>query len=337
MGTYISRIDDVLATAPRAIRGGRTARAAPARCIALDRVSFRYSSKAPLVVRDVSLKINAGELVAIVGPSGSGKSTLTNLLLGMQKPSQGRVLYDGHNLAHVDVRGVRRQLGIVVQRPHVFGSTVRANLTLGAPDATAEQIEQVARMACVHDDIVTMPLGYDTPLTQGGASLSGGQRQRIALARALLRHPSILLLDEATSALDAMTGAPCSYEPPARRLHAYRRRAPAQHDRPRRPDHRDERGPIVETGKHAELLAKIGLYAQLFGARLGNVDGEQRRRALRRPPGARPADRASDDAAARDGQPSPRDGTDPRRRQRDRTAAAVAHAIGGAVPGRART
>jgi ATP-binding cassette, subfamily B, bacterial len=272
VGTYINRIDDVLATAPEQIRSEVQPAPHLRGEIALDRVSFRYSAKAPLAVRDVSLKIRAGELVAIVGPSGSGKSTLTNLLLGMQKATAGRVLYDGHDLAHVDVRGVRRQLGIVVQRPHVFGSTVRANLTLGAPDAPAEMIEQVARLACVHDDIVAMPLGYDTPLTQGGASLSGGQRQRIALARALLRQPSILLLDEATSALDAMT---------EHRVHtnlhqigctrivvAHRLSTIARADRIIVMNG----GQIVEMGKHTELLAKNGLYARLFGAQLGNVE-----------------------------------------------------------------
>ncbi len=157
------------------------------------------------VVRNVSLDILPGQHVGIVGRSGSGKSTLAHLLLGLYHPTSGRIEYDGKNLAELDARSVRRQLGIVTQHPYIFGSSVRQNIALTNPGLSLEAVIAAAAVACIDDDITAMPMGYDTPLHDGGASLSGGQRQRIALARALVHRPSILLLDEATSDLDTVT------------------------------------------------------------------------------------------------------------------------------------
>src|SRR5262249_36014212 len=120
-------------------------------------------------------------------------------------PTEGEVRYQGIQLSKLDLRSVRRQLGVVVQKAYVFGSTIRANIALADPEAPHHQVETAAKLACIHDDIRKMPLGYDTPVVAGGGSLSGGQRQRIALARALLARPAVLLLDEATSALDSLT------------------------------------------------------------------------------------------------------------------------------------
>jgi ATP-binding cassette subfamily B protein len=205
MTSYMERINDVLDT-PQEKAGRRLRPAGPLTgAVRAENISFAYGSRSAAVVRGVSLDIRAGQHVGIAGRSGSGKSTLAGLLLGLYEPTSGRICYDGQDLAELDGRSVRRQLGIVTQHPYVFGSTVRENIALADPDIAMDAVIQAARTACIHDDIAAMPMGYDTPLNDGGASLSGGQRQRIALARALVQHPSILLLDEATSELDTLT------------------------------------------------------------------------------------------------------------------------------------
>ena len=141
-------------------------------------------------VSNVSLEIQPGRHIGIVGRSGSGKSTLAHLLLGLYRPTAGRIEFDGQDLADLDAGSVRRQLGIVTQHPYLFGSSIRENITLTNPELPFEAVIEAARIACVHDDIAAMPMGYDTLLHDGGASVSGGQRQRIALARAL-RPPAL--------------------------------------------------------------------------------------------------------------------------------------------------
>jgi ATP-binding cassette subfamily B protein len=205
LGSYMARINDVLDTPmEQHAQDVRTAGMLSGR-IQVQGVSFRYSPLGPLVVREASLDIRPGQKVAIVGRSGSGKSTLAHLLLGLYAPDVGRILYDGVDLATLESRSVRRQIGIVTQDAFLFGSTIRQNIALTDPRLTIEEVERAARLACIHDDIAAMPMRYETMLADGGASLSGGQRQRIALARAVVHRPRILLLDEATSALDAIT------------------------------------------------------------------------------------------------------------------------------------
>jgi ABC-type bacteriocin/lantibiotic exporter with double-glycine peptidase domain len=140
-----------------------------------------------------------------VGNSGSGKTTLLRLLVGLYRPETGRILFDGKDLNLLALESVRCQLGIVTQTPHLFRGSVRHNIALSAPDIALDQVVHAARLACIHDEIVSMPMGYDTVLVDRGASLSGGQRQRLAIARALARRPRILILDEATSQLDPVT------------------------------------------------------------------------------------------------------------------------------------
>src|SRR5205807_5823673 len=205
LGSYMQRINDVLDT-PRE-QHGEDVRPAPrlsGQIRAAD-VSFSYGPLAPTVVSQVSLEIQPGQHIGIVGRSGSGKSTLAHLMLGLYRPTSGCIEFDGQDLADLDAGSVRRQLGIVTQHPYLFGSSIRENITLTNPELPLEAIVEAARIACVHDDIAAMPIGYDTPLPDGGAAGSGGRRHRIALARALVHRPSILLLDEATSELDTVT------------------------------------------------------------------------------------------------------------------------------------
>jgi ATP-binding cassette, subfamily B, bacterial len=203
--SYMERINEVL-DAPREQEGQEvvTAPRLSGR-IRAERVSFSYGPLAPVVVKNVSLKVKPGQQLGIVGRTGSGKSTLAHLLLGLYPPTSGRILFDGRDLAQLDLRSLRRQIGIVTQRPYLFGASIRQNIALSNPAMPVEEVVEAAKLACIHDEIIAMPMGYDTRLVDGGASLSGGQQQRIALARALAHRPTILLLDEATSDLDGVT------------------------------------------------------------------------------------------------------------------------------------
>jgi ABC-type bacteriocin/lantibiotic exporter with double-glycine peptidase domain len=269
LGSYMQRINDVLDT-PSEQHGENVGPAPQLRGqIRADDVSFSYSPLAPAVVSAVSLEIEPGQHIGIVGRSGSGKSTLAHLLLGLYRPTSGRIEFDGLDIAVLDAGSVRRQLGIVTQRPYVFASSVRENIALTNPELPLEVIIEAAKIACVHDDIAAMPMGYDTPLHDGGASVSGGQRQRIALARALVHRPSILLLDEATSELDTVTEQKIYHNLDvissttiviAHRLSTIR--------------NADlilvmDAGRIIEAGTHEQLVSRQGAYTALVHAQSG--------------------------------------------------------------------
>jgi len=268
MSSYMDRIDEVLRTEPE--QAGHDLARAPKLSgrITLQNVSFKYSEAAPLVVRDVSLDIRPGMKVAVVGASGCGKSTLARILAGLYRPTEGKVLFDGHDLARLELKSLRRQIGVVFQAPALFAGSIRNAIALCMPSATLDQIQEAARTAAIHDDIAAMPMGYDTLLGQGGSSLSGGQRQRIALARALVHQPAILILDEATSALDALTERQvienladlrCTQIVLAHRLSTI-----ASSDLILVM----ESGEVVEAGTHHELLARGTRYSRLVAAQL---------------------------------------------------------------------
>jgi len=233
--------------------------------IAFDRVSFGYKSDVP-DLHDVTVTIPAGTICALVGRSGAGKSTFANLVPRFYEVSSGQVTIDGLDLRALRLADLRRNIALVSQEAVLFNDTIRANIQLGRPDATAAEIEQAARDAFAHDFIVSLPSGYDTLVGERGASLSGGQRQRIALARAFLRNAPILILDEATSALD--TDSEAAIQLALKKLMAGKTVLIIAH---RFSTIRDatkilvfDRGQIVATGTHAQLHAANPLYKSLY-------------------------------------------------------------------------
>jgi ATP-binding cassette, subfamily B, bacterial len=276
LASYMDRMDDVLDAPPEQKKNEVLPAPPLSGRITLEDVSFRYSPMRPPAVQNVSVEIEPGSFVALVGSSGAGKSTLAMLLTGLYRPTSGRVLYDGLDLDGLELTSVRRQLGIVLQQPYLFAESIRSNIAVGNEDLPLHRIVEAAKTAHIHDFVQTLPLGYDTPLADGGASLSGGQRQRIALARALVRRPSILLLDEATSHLD--TEAEREVLEELERLRATRLIIAHRLSTVVRADKIlvMENGEIVEQGRHHELLAREGRYAQLVGAQLSVEDRQER-------------------------------------------------------------
>jgi ATP-binding cassette, subfamily B, bacterial len=175
--------------------------------VTFEHVTFQYEGSEIPVLDNLSLKLKVGKSIAIVGPSGSGKSTLLNLILRLYVPDEGRVSIDGVDIQKVTRESLRRSMAVVFQENMLFNMSIRENIRLGKEGATDEEVEQAARKAEIHRYIMSLPQKYDTQVGERGDTLSGGQRQRLAIARAIVRDPSILLLDEATSALDQTTEA----------------------------------------------------------------------------------------------------------------------------------
>ncbi len=231
--------------------------------IELSNISFRYSQSGPLIADDLSLKIQPGQYVAIVGATGCGKSTLMRLMLGLETPQKGAVYYDGRDLAALDLKSLRRHIGTVMQDGKLFGGDIYSNITISAPALTMQQAWQAAEMAGIADDIRAMPMGMHTYISEGSGCISGGQRQRLMIARAIAGKPEILMLDEATSALDNITQKivsdslaclKCTRVVIAHRLSTIR-----QCDRIVVLD----KGKIIEDGKYDELIRRNGFFAEL--------------------------------------------------------------------------
>jgi subfamily B ATP-binding cassette protein MsbA len=241
--------------------------------IAFEDVCFSYDGGTP-VLRNVSLEIHAGEILALVGPSGAGKSTIFNLIPRFYDPSSGTIRLDGHDLRHVTQDSLREQIGIVPQETILFGGTIRENILYGRLDATDEEIIAAARAANAHEFIMEFPEHYETVVGERGTNLSGGQRQRIAIARAILKDPCILLLDEATSSLDSESEG--LVQEALDRLMQNRTTVIGAHRLSTiKVAHRIavlDDGRIIELGTHDQLIEQNGLYARLYSMQFRHPD-----------------------------------------------------------------
>jgi ATP-binding cassette subfamily B protein len=272
VGAHFDRIADVLEeeseqNLPQALTPPRLSGQ-----IELRNVNFRYHPNGKLVLDDINVCITAGQKIALVGYTGSGKSTLGRLLLALYQPTEGEIFYDGMPLSQMNYREVRSQFGVVLQESLLFSGSVRENISFNRPDMDMQQIVWAASVADIHNDIMRMPMQYETFVSEAGSALSGGQRQRVAIARALAHRPTVILFDEATSHLDVITernveqnlrALACTRIIIAHRLSTIR----------------DADlilvlagGKIVERGTHTELLQRGGYYLQLIRQQLENAE-----------------------------------------------------------------
>ena len=270
--------------------------------IKFENVSFAYDPERP-ILKNVSFEVPAGKMVAIVGPSGAGKSTISRILFRFYEISRGKVLIDGQNIRDVTQASLRAAIGMVPQDTVLFNDTIEYNIRYGKPDASSAEVRQAARLAQIHEFIVTLPQGYDSLVGERGLKLSGGEKQRVAIARTILKSPPILMLDEATSALDSHTEK--EIQDALERVAENRTSLVIAH-RLSTVVHADniivlDHGEIVEHGTHLELLAKGGLYASLW-ARQREADEARERLAQvleeDELPQSRAAERLEDEALA---------------------------------------
>lgn len=261
--SYVERLNDIFQAAPE--MEGRVWQTPPELSgkIRVSDVTFRYEPKGDPVLKNVSFEVRAGEFIGIAGHSGSGKSSLARLLAGLYLPEAGKIELDTFDLSHLDLEATRQQMGVVTQQTYLMQGNIRDNIAYGGAEGTMEEITNAAKAACIHEDIMALPLGYNTQVVEGGGGLSGGQRQRIALARALYSKPPILILDEATSALDNVTEA--SVYQAVSAMSVTRVVIAHRLNTIRRADMilvlKD--GEIVERGAHQELIARHGEYYRL--------------------------------------------------------------------------
>lgn len=269
----MDRLGDLLNTRPEpSYNPNRTTLPTVNGRVAFENVTFRYRVDGPDVLRKLSLEIEAGKVIGVVGRSGSGKSTIAKLVQRLYAAEAGRVLVDGVDLAQVDPAWLRRQIGVVLQENFLFNRSVRDNIALSDPGSSMEPVIEAAKLAGAHEFILELAQGYDTIVGEHGATLSGGQRQRIAIARALVTNPRILVFDEATSALDyeseAIVQANLARICKGRTVILIAHRLSTVR-------HADtiyviDKGEIIEQGKHQDLLQLNGYYARLHRHQQGS-------------------------------------------------------------------
>jgi ATP-binding cassette subfamily B protein len=233
--------------------------------IEFEHVNFWYEQGKP-VLTDFTLKVKAGETIALVGPTGGGKSTIVNLVCRFYEPKEGAIRIGGRDYMDLTLHAIQSRIGVVLQTPHLFSGTIRENLRYGRLDATDQEVEDAAKLAGAHDFILTLDKGYDAEVGEGGNRLSVGQKQLISLARAVLARPEIFVMDEATSSVDTITealiqrGMEQLMEGRTTFVIAHRLSTIKRADRILV----IEKGGISEMGSHAELLRQRGHYYKLY-------------------------------------------------------------------------
>jgi ABC-type bacteriocin/lantibiotic exporter with double-glycine peptidase domain len=258
--TFARRVEDITMTERVAIGTRKTTSLVP---LEVQGVSFQYTQGTPNVLDDISLTVSPGQTVAIVGHTGSGKSTLAKLLMGLYQPGEGLVSYGGIPVGELAPKGLFERLSFVPQDVTLETATLHENVALGR-EVSREEVERACRIACVHDDIMGFPAGYDMMVNNLGANLSGGQRQRVALARAVLNEPEVLVLDEATSSLDSITEVDITSNLRALGcttiVIAHRLASVVDAD----VTYVMRKGRIVESGRHCDLMDMPSAYRELF-------------------------------------------------------------------------
>ena len=261
---HLERIVDVIDAAPEQDRSKVQPCPRLTGRIQMVNVGFRYDPHSPWVLHDISLTLCPGQKIALVGATGSGKSTLAKLLIGLYNPTVGEIFFDDLPLHALDYQMLRSQFGVVLQESSLFSGSIRQNIAINSPELSLDQIVSAARLAHIHDEIMDMPMAYETMLAEAGLNISGGQRQRISIARAVAHRPALLLLDEATSHLDAVTERLVSENLEdlacTRIVIAHRLSTIIDADVIIVLD----KGAIVEQGSHEQLVAKNGVYAGLI-------------------------------------------------------------------------
>jgi ATP-binding cassette, subfamily B, bacterial len=283
----LKNFQDILDT-PREPRPAQAVAVPALSRLAFEDVTFRHQSATAPAVDHISFQVAKGETIGFVGPSGSGKTTLVKLLVGLYRPQDGRISYDGIGHTEVDLDSLREQIGFVTQETQLFSGSIRENLLFVRPEATDAQVMDALDKAACHGLLARADKGLDTLIGEGGVKVSGGERQRLAIARALLRRPRLLVFDEATSALDSLTEEEISRtirdvakgREVITILIAHRLSTVMHADR----IHVLERGRLVESGRHEELLDEKGLYYAMWRQQVG----ERREVAAAPPPTAAP-------------------------------------------------